>query len=256
MLKYIILSVLTICLGGCGNGGGTTPTASTTGQGTVGISLVNSQDLNKMVASALPSPTQIKILVFNSNYEISKDITLPAATATLPVLAGNGYTVYAVSYYEAANGAFTALKNGRADNISVVAGQNTAVNLTLLQPALPIITLPASTTANTDYNLTVSGASSSLTDQFSVMQSLAPINEAYNLNNVNPGNNNQATTIKALNTAAAGSMYLQIVFHDRLLLDHGGYGMVYCYPNPNFGDPQKTVPISPPSGGTAVNITY
>lgn len=277
-MKNVMILFSMLLLAACGSSGGpgfiAAPTSSgSTGTGslevrleqgnTVMSSLVAPSASGLAAAVVAPTPTFVRVVVRNPGLSINgktfqaiADSALPAdINFALPV--ATGYIVDAITYVKSGS-INRMIQHGQATGVNIALDTITPVTLTMA-PITVSITLPASV------------EQSSLFDVVSTFPTPTPLNPRWLLTiktapittqlHMGGGSITDVHTgIKAPASFVSGTLYAQGEFFINSNLVDPTKGESYLswtfnFPNPTWGDPQLSTPLTVASGGVFMHFS-
>ncbi len=290
LLTCAFLTLFIGCAGSGGGGGNTLATVTPTpiGMGNISITLMapatSSAGAVATTAEAVEpcsrsaadtaayfaDTTDIRFVVTNATngFKSIQDIKIGTVTAVdIPVPIGEGYVLDVISSAAGFNFLHYMLKYGQTTNISVLKNATTNVSM-VLQPITATITPPS--TASEGDPITVGfTAPNPLTLAGFLNTSTSPFTGSITVGYNNPPSiNGNSLTVNALTArdsngnAVSGTEYFQGVFFINPAFTAAGASgsewttWAFTYPNSWRGDPNVSCPLTVPSGGIGVSVTY
>lgn len=270
MKKITALTALTsILLSSCGGPAAPTPapapsTPDTNATGTITFTLRPAAAAQGMQGQALPTPTNIRVLISHANgFKFLKDIPVTQTTTTVEakVPVNTGYKLEAFSYVSKSNYFKSILKEGVVSGINVTAGQVTPVNL-ILEPITMSLSLPAEVVSGDPFTLNITRDNTVLGPFTSVRVAATPAasdEEVYTKSTHISAVGPTSAILNAPTVDVAGTMYVNsVTFVDaRFVNSTENYvSFKYFTPSVDFGDAPKTAVLKLPEGGIGIGITY
>lgn len=211
---------------------------------------------------ALPTPSNVRVLITNADtgFKLIKDVAVGTGTSTVQarVPARGGYKLEAFSYLTKTASDKRILKEGTTNNINVVQGQTTNVNLTL-QALNMQLSAPANVVSGEQFKVNLINRPSSIQGEVQLRLGKTPFSQdssfvgsAYIISG------NEMTT-NAPTSDTSGSLYLQTrSYIDARFLQEGDFVNIFVYytPSVDFGETPKTTNLTLPAGDISVGITY
>jgi len=270
---FVISSLIIAPLIGCGGSGSTSPAAGPASTGNIQISmhpgspsLADTLEAQPQTQTGtLPEPTTIRFVVTNPGTGFSSLEDIPVAntqTVDIPVPEANGYVLDVISSKaDPASQEYLMLKSAEATGINVAANTTTSVTM-VLAPLSATITPPA--TASEGDSIQIACTTPACCEsQLILFTSTAPF-PGYTQTEAATGwfgtGTSSLTALTAYDgggNAVPGNMYFQGFFYLKpALATESGPMWIYVYPNPSYGDAQVGCPLTVPSGGISVGVTY